>query len=410
MARAERERPSLIDSLQGAGYQTDPRVSVWNDQSQKFEKPSPTSNSGWKRWGGIFDVDGLRRKLDGLNDRSQREGFWEDQDAAKQLMSERSGYEQTIGRFDKLQGDIRDQAELLELALGENDQSVVNDVADQLAALEKRTREIELARMLSGPQDRADAIVSISPGAGGIDAQDWAEMLMRMYLRWCERKGFKTEVLNLQPGDDAGVKECTFSVSGPYAYGFLRAENGVHRLIRISPFDSNARRHTGFAAVLVVPDLGEDTDAIEIRPEDLKTDTYRSGGAGGQHINKTESAVRITHLPTGIIVACQSERSQHKNRSTAMKMLAGRLFEKQRQDREAEFAKNYTSNQMAIGFGSQVRSYTLQPYTMVKDERTDHKSTNTQEVLDGDLDEFIEAYLLKAADGRRAEAAKEESS
>jgi peptide chain release factor 2 len=325
-------------------------------------------------------------------------------------MSERSSLEQTIGRIDKLSRDVNDQAELLELALSEDDQSVVGEVSAQLAPLTKRLREMELSRMLSGPQDRADAIVSINPGAGGIDAQDWAEMLMRMYLRWCERKGFKTEVINLQPGDDAGIKDVSFTVQGPYAYGFLRAENGVHRLIRISPFDANARRHTGFAAVLVVPDLGEDSEAIEIKPEDLKVDTYRSGGAGGQHINKTESAVRLTHIPSGIIVACQSERSQHKNRSTAMKMLAGRLFEKQRQEREAEFAKNYTSNQMAIGFGSQVRSYTLQPYTMVKDERTDHKSSNAQEVLDGDLDEFIEAYLLKAADGRRAEMAKEESS
>jgi peptide chain release factor 2 len=325
------------------------------------------------------------------------------------LMSERSDLESTIERFEKLSRDVRDQQELLELALSENDESVVSDVAGQLPRLEKRVRETELARMLSGPQDRADAIVSINPGAGGIDAQDWAEMLMRMYLRWCERKGFKTEIVNHQPGDDAGIKDVAFTVSGPYAYGFLRAENGVHRLIRISPFDSNARRHTGFAAVLVVPDLGEESDAVEIKSEDLKVDTYRSGGAGGQHINKTESAIRITHIPSGIIVACQSERSQHKNRSTAMKMLAGRLFEKQRQEREAEFAKNYTNNQMAIGFGSQVRSYTLQPYTLVKDERTEHKTSNAQGVLDGDLDEFIEAYLLKAADGRNAQDKQESS-
>lgn len=394
--------------VRGAGYQT-PKFPAWNDQSQKSEKPSPTSNSALKRWGGIFDVDGLRRKLDGLNDRSQREGFWDDADAATKLMSERADIEHTIGRFDKLSSDVRDQAELLELAISEGDEGVIGEVSSALSGLEKRTREVELARMLSGPQDRADAIVSIQPGAGGIDAQDWAEMLMRMYLRWCERKGFKTEVINLQPGDDAGIKDVSFTVSGPYAYGFLRAENGVHRLIRISPFDSNARRHTGFAAVLVVPDLGDASDEVEIKPEDLKVDTYRSGGAGGQHINKTESAIRITHIPSGIIVACQSERSQHKNRSTAMKMLAGRLFEKARQEREAEFAKNYTSNQMAIGFGSQVRSYTLQPYTMVKDERTDHKATNAQEVLDGDLDEFIEAYLLKAADGRKTEAREESS-
>ena len=220
---------------------------------------------------------------------------------------------------------------------------------------------------------------------------------MRMYLRWCERKGFKTNVINLQSADDAGIKEVSFQVQGAYAYGFLRAENGVHRLIRISPFDSNARRHTGFAAVFVVPDLPEDDDEIEIRPEDLRVDTFRSSGAGGQHVNKTESAIRLTHIPSGIVVACQQERSQHKNRSTAMKMLRGRLFEKQRQEREAAFAANHLSQRMAIAFGSQVRTYTLQPYTLVKDERTDHKASDAQGVLDGELDDFIEAYLLKAA-------------
>lgn len=317
-------------------------------------------------------------------------------------MSERADVEQTLSGFDKLAGDVRDQVELLDMAVAESDQSVIDDVGNSLDRLERRMREVELARMLSGPQDRSDAIVSISPGAGGIDAQDWAEMLMRMYMRWCEHKGFKTEIVSQQPGDDAGIKDASFTVSGPYAYGFLRAENGVHRLIRISPFDSNARRHTGFAAVLVVPDLGEISDEVEIKPEDLKVDTYRSGGAGGQHINKTESAIRLTHIPTGIVVACQSERSQHKNRSTAMKMLAGRLFEKARQEREAEFAQNYTSGQLGISFGSQVRSYTMQPYTLVKDERTEHKATNVQAVLDGDLDEFIEAYLLKAANEREA--------
>ncbi|HET8932981.1 MAG TPA: peptide chain release factor 2 [Polyangiales bacterium] len=359
--------------------------------------------------GRYLDVDGLRRKLDGLNDRSQREGFWDDADKARAVMSERADVEQSLSTFDKLTADVRDQGELLEMAVAEDDQSVIADVAKTLDKIEKRMREAELARMLSGPQDRADAIVSISPGAGGIDAQDWAEMLMRMYLRWCEHKGFKTEMINLQPGDDAGVKDVSFTVHGAYAYGFLRAENGVHRLIRISPFDSNARRHTGFAAVLVVPDLGDAVDEVEIKPEDLKVDTYRSGGAGGQHINKTESAIRITHIPTGIVVACQSERSQHKNRSTAMKMLAGRLYEKARQEREAEFAQNYTSGQMAISFGSQVRSYTLQPYTLVKDERTEHKATNAQSVLDGDLDEFIEAYLLKAANEREAREKGKES-
>ena len=323
------------------------------------------------------------------------------------MLAERSGLEHTVGRYDALKREVTDMGELLQLAETERDASVIDEVGQSTSALELRLRELELSRMLSGPQDRADAIVSINPGAGGVDAQDWAEMLLRMYLRWCERKGFKTEIVNHQPGDEAGIKDVSVTVQGENAYGFLRAENGVHRLIRISPFDSNARRHTAFAAVLVVPDLDENDEAIVIKPEDLEVDTFRSGGAGGQHVNKTESAVRIKHIPSGIEIKCQAERSQHKNRSTAMKMLRGRLFEKQRQEREAEFAKNYTSQQLAIGFGSQVRTYTLQPYTMVKDERTDHKATDAQGVLDGKLDEFIEAYLLKAAGERDAGDRKE---
>ena len=318
------------------------------------------------------------------------------------MLSQRAGLEQTIDRYDSMQRELSDTRELLEMADAEGDGSVIAELSGQVDGLLQRLRELELERMLSGSHDRADAIVSIAPGAGGVDAQDWAEMLMRMYLRWCERKGFKTEIVSQQPGDEAGIKDASFTVSGAHAYGFLRAENGVHRLIRISPFDANARRHTAFAAVFVVPDLGDDDIDIEIKPEDLEVDTLRSGGAGGQHVNRTESAIRITHVPSGIVVKCQAERSQHKNRSTAMKMLKGRLYEKQRQEREAEFAKNYTNQQLAIGFGSQVRTYTLQPYTMVKDERTDHKKTDADGVLDGDLDEFIEAYLLKAAGERDA--------
>jgi peptide chain release factor 2 len=336
-----------------------------------------------------------------LNDKTLREGFWNDPDAAKQLLSERANLEQTIGRYDALMRELTDMGELLELAEGERDASMIDEVGAQVAGVERQLRELELSRMLSGSHDAADAIVSISPGAGGVDAQDWAEMLMRMYLRWCERKGFKTELVSQQAGDEAGIKDASFIVHGRHAYGFLRAENGVHRLIRISPFDANARRHTAFAGVFVVPDFGDDdVKEVEIKTEDLKVDTYRASGAGGQHVNRTESAVRITHMPSGIVVACQAERSQHKNRSTAMKMLRGRLYEKQRQEREAEFAKNYTSQQMAIAFGSQVRTYTLQPYTMVKDERTDYKSSDVHGVLDGDLDEFVEAYLLKAAGER----------
>ena len=358
------------------------------------------------RWGGIFDVEGLKRRIDGLNNKSLREGFWDNPEQARKLLAERAGLEQTVESFTKLQQEIVDLQELLELAAAEDDSGVVSEVHAQLAGCEARLRNLELARMLSGDEDRSDAIISINPGAGGVEAQDWAEMLMRMYLRYCERKGFATEVVSLQAGDDAGIKDVSIVVRGPFAYGFLRAESGVHRLIRISPYDSNARRHTSFAAVHVVPDLDDDV-AIEIKTEDLRVDRFRASGAGGQHVNRTESAVRLTHIPTGIVVSCQAERSQHKNMATAMKMLRGRLYEKARQEQEAEFAKNYESQQMAINFGSQVRTYTLHPYTMVKDERTDHKATDAHGVLDGDLDEFVEAYLLKAASEREAQSKKE---
>lgn len=312
-------------------------------------------------------------------------------------------------RFSDLEQRRGDLHELLELALSESDGDVVGQVAEQIEAVANGVREMELARMMAGPQDLADAIVTIHPGAGGVEAQDWAEMMMRMYLRWCERKSYRTEIVDLQPGDEAGIKSATFLVHGEYAYGRLHAESGVHRLIRISPFDANARRHTSFAAVDIVPDLAEEDGDIEIKPEELKVDTFRAGGAGGQHVNKTESAIRITHLPTGIIVQCQAERSQHKNRSTAMKMLRGRLYEKRRRDQEAAFEAAYGGNKRDIDFGSQVRSYTLAPYRLVKDERTDHKVGNVDAVLDGDLDEFIEVYLLSVGDKRPKRSNADES-
>ena len=327
-----------------------------------------------------------------------REGFWDDQNAAQRVLRERASAQGKVEKLDKLGEEIPALLDLLEMAAEEGDESMVDEVASQIPDLEERLREMEVARMLSGTEDRSDAIVTIHPGAGGVDAQDWAEMLLRMYLRWAERKGFKTDMVDHQPGDEAGIKDASFLVKGEFAYGFLRAEGGVHRLIRIIPFDANARRHTAFAAVYVVPDLDEDVGEIEIKPDDLRVDTYRSSGAGGQHVNKTESAIRLTHLPSGIIVACQAERSQHKNRATAMKMLRGRLYEQRRREKEAAFEETYGSDRQEIAFGSQVRTYTLQPYTMVKDERSEHKVSNVQGVLDGNLDGFIEAYLLRAAD------------
>jgi peptide chain release factor 2 len=254
---------------------------------------------------------------------------------------------------------------------------------------------MEFARMLSGPHDANNAIFSINAGAGGTEAQDWADMLLRMYLRFCERKGYRTEITDYQPGDEAGVKGVTFTVEGDYAYGFLRAEIGIHRLVRISPFDSNARRHTSFCSVFVFPELSDDVE-VEINEKDLRVDTYRSSGAGGQHVNKTESAIRITHIPTGVVVACQNERSQHKNRATAMKQLKARLYELEMRKKEDESAA-ISGEKKEIGWGSQIRSYVLHPYRMVKDHRTGFEVGNTDAVLDGDLDDFIEAYLLSRA-------------
>jgi peptide chain release factor 2 len=305
-------------------------------------------------------------------------------------MSERADIEQSLTTFDKLSADVRDQSELLEMAVAEDDQSVIADVAKQLEKVEKRMREAELARMLSGPQDRADAIVSISPGAGGIDAQDWAEMLLRMYLRWGERKGFKTELVEVSPGEVAGIKSATIKYEGDYAFGWLRTETGVHRLVRKSPFDSGNRRHTSFSSVFVSPEVDDNID-IDINPADLRVDVYRASGAGGQHVNRTESAVRITHNPTGTVVQCQSDRSQHKNRDTAMKQLKSKLYELEMMKRTAE-QQALEQTKSDIGWGSQIRSYVLDQ-SRIKDLRTGVETGNPQAVLDGDLDMFIEASL-----------------
>ncbi len=359
---------------------------------------SPTSHSASMRWGGIFDLDGLKRQLDHLNAQASAEGFWDDPERAQALVQERAGVESQVTTIDTLVREVKDLDELLEMAAMENDEGMVGDVVEQIPGVEARVRQAELARMLSRPEDRGDAILYVNPGAGGVDAQDWAEMLFRMYLRWCERKGFKVEVLDHQPGDEAGIKDASIAVRGLNAYGYLKAENGVHRLIRISPFDSQARRHTAFAAVHVVPEIDDDVE-VDIKKEDLEVETMRAGGKGGQHVNKTESAIRIKHVPSGIVVKCSAERSQHKNRSTAMKMLRGLLYERMLAEKAKEFSDSYESGKSAIDFGSQIRTYTMQPYQLVKDERTEHKISNVTAVLDGDLDAFIEAYLQRSAGG-----------
>ena len=289
----------------------------------------------------------------------------------------------------------------LELA-DEGDPDGLNELGPKMDQVERDVAAFELTQLLGGEHDAGNAIVEIHPGAGGLEAQDWAEMLLRMYLRWCERRGFRTEILELQPGEGAGIKSATFTVQGPYAYGYLSGEGGVHRLVRISPFDANARRQTSFASALVLPDVEEEIQ-VDIRDEDLRVDTYRSSGAGGQHVNKTDSAVRLTHLPTGIVVACQNERSQHKNKAMAMKILKARLYELEKRKQEEKMAQ-LTKGKTEIGWGRQIRSYVLAPYRMVKDLRTRVEVGNTDAVLDGDLDGFIDAYLRWRAAGGTAPA------
>jgi peptide chain release factor 2 len=297
----------------------------------------------------------------------------------------------------KRQREAVDEAQVfLELA-EEGDPDALAELVAKIEQTGHDLAALELTQLLGGEHDAGNAIVEIHPGQGGLEAQDWAEMLLRMYLRWCERRGFKTELLEHQPGEGAGIKSATFTVAGPYAYGYLHGESGVHRLVRISPFDANARRQTSFASVLVLPDIEEDIQ-VDIRDEDLRVDTYRSSGAGGQHVNKTDSAVRLTHLSTGIVVACQNERSQHKNKAMAMKILRARLYELEKQKQEEKMAA-LTKGKTDIGFGHQIRSYVLQPYRMVKDLRTRVEVGNADAVLDGDLDSFIEAYLQQQAAG-----------
>ena len=343
--------------------------------------------------GGIFEGARLDEQLSEVEQRINAPGFWSNQDEAQKVMQRRRRLEDDKALLTSLQRRSDDLGVLMEWANAGED--VTGDIVRGLDELQSEVEGAETKKMLGGEYDRSNAIVTLHPGAGGTESQDWAEMLFRMYLKWSERRGFKREVIDYQPGEEAGIKSATVMLNGEYAFGLMAAEAGVHRLVRISPFDQAARRHTSFASVHVWPELPEDVD-IEIEEKDLRVDTYRSSGAGGQHVNVTDSAIRITHLPTGIVVTCQNERSQHKNRATAMRLLKARLYQLEVDKRKEEQA-SIEGEKKEIGFGSQIRSYVLQPYQMIKDLRTGHEVGDVQRILDGDLNEFVEAYLADRA-------------
>jgi peptide chain release factor 2 len=320
-------------------------------------------------------------------------GFWDNPETAQDVGRKRARVEKRIASAASLDQKLDDVGVLLEFQ--KEGESVDAEIESLVGQLEAEVNQVELTMKLSGEHDDADAIVAIHPGAGGTESQDWAEMLLRMYLRYCERKGWTAETIDYQAGEEAGIKSATIMVRGDYAYGYFKAERGVHRLVRISPYDAAKRRHTSFASVYIYPDIDDDIE-VEINDKDLRVDTYRSSGAGGQHVNVTDSAIRITHLPTGIVVTCQNERSQHKNRATAMKLLRSRLYQVEVDKRKEEQSK-IEGEKKEIGFGSQIRSYVLQPYQMIKDLRTGYEVGDVQRILDGDIDEFIQAYLAQQA-------------
>ena len=344
-------------------------------------------------FGGIFDLSRMTAELQELEAKMGQPGFWSDARTAAGVSRRKVKLERELQQWHDIEAKLGDVTALLDLAQESGDAALETELASELDQFEPLLAALRVEHLLSGELDQNNAILAIHPGAGGTESQDWAQMLLRMYVRWAEGKGFKVETLDFQAGDEAGVKSATIAVTGPYAYGYLKAEAGVHRLVRISPFDANKRRHTSFASVFVYPELNDDLE-VAIDDKDLKIDTFRSGGAGGQNVNKVETAIRITHLPTGVVVQCQNERSQLQNRNGAMKILKARLYELEQKRKEAEFNAT-VGEKKDIPWGSQIRSYVFQPYQMVKDHRTGYEVGQVAAVMDGDVDGFIEAYLKK---------------
>ncbi len=349
----------------------------------------------------FFDLPKKKSRLEELEKIISDSNFWIDSEKAQEVLKERSNIKIVVDGLENLSLELEDAEVLAQLSSEEGDEQTANEAQRKLSEIEEKVESLEFKRMLGDEDDEKNAIVSINAGAGGTEAQDWAEMLFRMYIRYGERNGYEVEMLDYQPGEEAGIKSATFFVKGSYAYGYLKSESGVHRLVRISPFDSNKRRHTSFASVFVSPEIDEDIH-VEIDEKDLRVDTFRAGGKGGQHVNKTDSAVRITHMPTGIVVSCQNERSQHQNRAVAMKVLRARLYELEK-EKQQEKLEELHSTKKDIGWGSQIRSYVLHPYRMIKDHRSGYETGNVEPVLDGDLSEFIEAYLVNLAVERKGE-------
>jgi peptide chain release factor 2 len=342
-------------------------------------------------FGGIFDLDRKKRRLEELAMAAENPSVWEKPDEMQKINKEKTILEKAVGEFDNYYNQLQDAQVLLEMAVEAQDEQSFLEVKNEVLSLNKLAQELELKRVLSGELDANSAYISINSGAGGTEAADWAAMLMRMYLRYADKHEYKTEILEMTEGEEAGIKSVTILIEGPYAYGYLKAESGVHRLVRISPFDSNARRHTSFASVFVWADVDDDIK-IEVKPDDIKVETYRSSGAGGQHVNKTDSAVRMIHLPTGIIVQCQTQRSQIQNRDKALKMLKAQLYEREVEARNKK-KEEQEAGKKANEWGSQIRSYVMHPYQLAKDHRTQHETSQVDDVMNGELDDFIMSYL-----------------